>query len=51
MAIDPVCNMTVDEATAAATTELNGMKLYFCTGACKKAFDSHPERYLSRERR
>jgi Cu+-exporting ATPase len=47
MAIDPVCKMTVDEKTAAATSEYKGKKYYFCAVGCKKAFDANPEKYLA----
>jgi Cu+-exporting ATPase len=46
MAIDPVCKMQVDEKKAAATSEYKGKKYYFCSVACKKAFDEKPEKYL-----
>jgi YHS domain-containing protein len=46
MAIDPVCKMTVDEATAAATSEYQGKTYYFCAPGCKTAFDEEPRRYL-----
>ncbi len=46
MAIDPVCNMVVGEKKAAATSEYKGKKYYFCSVACKKAFDQKPEKYL-----
>lgn len=46
MAIDPVCKMTVDEATAAATSEYEGKMYYFCAPGCKVAFDADPQRYL-----
>ena len=46
MAIDPVCKMTVDEATAAATSEYQGKTYYFCAPGCKTAFDEEPQRYL-----
>lgn len=47
MAIDPVCHMEVDEKTAAATSEYQGQKYYFCSLGCKKAFDQDPEKYLA----
>jgi Cu+-exporting ATPase len=47
-AIDPVCGMTVDESTAAATSEYKGKKYYFCAVGCKKAFDKDPEKYLKK---
>jgi YHS domain-containing protein len=46
MAIDPVCKMTVDEATAKFTTEYKGETYYFCAPGCKKAFEENPEEYL-----
>ena len=47
MAKDPVCNMEVDEVTAAAKSEYNGTTYYFCAPGCKRAFDKEPEKYLS----
>ena len=47
MAIDPVCEMTVDESQAAATSEYKGKKYYFFAPGCKKAFDKDPEKYLA----
>jgi len=49
MATDPVCKMEVEESTAAATSEYNGKKYYFCAPGCKKAFDQNPEKYLTEE--
>jgi Cu+-exporting ATPase len=40
---DPVCGMTIEEADAAATTELDGRTFYFCSTACKEEFDANPE--------
>jgi len=47
VAIDPVCNMVVNEKKAAATSEYKGKKYYFCSVGCKKAFDEKPEKYLA----
>ena len=47
VAIDPVCNMVVNEKKAAATSEYKGRKYYFCSVGCKKAFDEKPEKYLA----
>ncbi len=44
-AIDPVCGMTVEVATARYVTEYNGQKVYFCAAGCKRAFEKEPERY------
>jgi YHS domain-containing protein len=46
MAIDPVCNMEVDEATAQWTSEYKGQTYYFCAPGCKKSFDDNPEKFL-----
>ena len=46
MARDPVCGMTVDEATAKFTSEYNGETYYFCNQRCKTAFDKAPERFV-----
>jgi YHS domain-containing protein len=39
--------MTVEESTAAATSEYKGKKYYFCAQGCKIAFDKEPEKYLA----
>jgi Cu+-exporting ATPase len=38
---DPICGMTVDEATA-LHTERDGKKFYFCSDHCQKKFLSTP---------
>jgi Cu+-exporting ATPase len=38
---DPICGMTVDEATA-LHTERDGEKVYFCSDHCQKKFLSAP---------
>jgi xanthine dehydrogenase accessory factor len=38
-AIDPICGMTVDIATARYTSERDGVTYYFCCAGCKKAFE------------
>jgi len=45
MAIDPVCKMTVEPATAAAQSTYRGQTYYFCAVSCKQAFDKEPEKY------
>ena len=49
MAKDPVCNMEVDEKTAAAKSEYMGKTYYFCAPGCKKAFDENPDKYIKGE--
>jgi Cu+-exporting ATPase len=46
MAIDPVCDMKVTEATAAATSTYKGQTYYFCSVLCKKLFDRESEKYV-----
>jgi Cu+-exporting ATPase len=38
-AIDPVCGMEVDPATAAGSSEHEGQTYYFCSTGCKRRFD------------
>lgn len=47
LAIDPVCHMSVDPATAQHVGEYNGTTYYFCAGGCKKAFLADPQRFLT----
>ena len=44
---DPVCGMTVDPATAAASCEHVGTTYYFCHPGCREKFKAAPERYLT----
>ena len=46
MAIDPICKMTVDEASAKFTSVHKGETYYFCAPGCKKAFDQDPGKYI-----
>jgi xanthine dehydrogenase accessory factor len=48
-AIDPVCKMTVEIATARFVSEYGGRTYYFCAAGCKRSFDADPERYLTQE--
>jgi Cu+-exporting ATPase len=41
-AVDPICGMTVDIATARYTSERDGQTYYFCGAGCKVAFDARP---------
>ena len=44
-AIDPVCGMTVDPATA-ISAEVDGQTYYFCASGCRKAFLKNPAEFL-----
>ena len=44
--IDPVCGMSVDPASAAASAEHGGTTYYFCAPGCQKAFLKDPSQYV-----
>jgi Cu+-exporting ATPase len=46
-AVDPVCGMTVDPATAKFSTVHEGHTYYFCCGGCLAKFQADPKRYSS----
>ncbi|MYI83474.1 MAG: YHS domain-containing protein [Chloroflexi bacterium] len=46
-ALDPICGMTVDVATARHTTEHEGQTVYFCAAVCRQRFEQEPERYAA----
>jgi xanthine dehydrogenase accessory factor len=48
-AIDPVCGMTVDVATARYTHVHEGQTYYFCAPRCQQLFEKDPQTYLSAE--
>ncbi len=41
-AVDPVCGMTVERATAAARRSVDGRRFWFCGPGCAGAFDADP---------
>ena len=47
IAIDPVCGMEVDPATAQWKTEYKGQMYYFCAPGCQRSFEKDPENYLA----
>ena len=47
IAIDPVCHMEVDIATAKYSYEYEGTTYYFCAPGCKVAFSKNPQQYLT----
>jgi Cu+-exporting ATPase len=47
-AIDPVCGMTVDPASAAASTDYQGKTYYFCCEHCLAKFKADPQKYLAK---
>ena len=44
---DPVCAMTVDPDTAAASTEFAGEAYYFCSNGCLRSFLAEPAQYVT----
>ena len=47
IAIDPVCLMEVDIATAKFTYDYEGKTYYFCAPGCKMVFRKNPQAYLN----
>lgn len=45
-AIDPICQMSVDIATAEYKSEFEGKMYYFCCAGCQHSFDKEPKKYL-----
>ena len=46
-ALDPVCGMTIDVASAAGSFDYNGHRYYFCHPACLERFKADPESFLT----
>ncbi len=44
--IDPICGMTVDQATATLTCKHEGRTFYFCSEHCLKKFRNNPSAYV-----
>jgi Cu+-exporting ATPase len=42
---DSVCGMMVDERKTKLKSEHEGKTFYFCSAACKNAFDKDPHKY------
>lgn len=47
-ALDPVCGMAVESASAAARTEHRGVTYYFCSTSCHDTFAANPDQYAAR---
>lgn len=46
-ALDPVCGMNVDPATASAHRRYHDLDVWFCSTNCAARFDADPERFLA----
>ncbi len=49
-AIDPVCGMTVNTATAEYRSLREGSSYYFCSAGCKERFDRDPQKYVATDK-
>lgn len=45
--VDPVCRMTIDPATAAASEVFEGKPVYFCSQGCRHRFLENPVAYAT----
>jgi putative ABC transport system ATP-binding protein len=45
MAIDPVCQMAVDQGESTPAFRLDGHLWWFCSDACRKEFAANPDRF------
>ncbi len=45
-AVDPVCRMLVDPATAPASLAHGGRTYYFCNPGCEQTFSKDPKKYI-----
>jgi xanthine dehydrogenase accessory factor len=44
-AVDPICGMSVEVASARHVVDHGGSLYYFCCAGCKRAFEQEPEKY------
>lgn len=44
-AVDPVCHMLVEVATARYKSDYNGQTYYFCAPGCKRTFEKNPQQF------
>ncbi|HWS81550.1 MAG TPA: XdhC family protein [Rubrobacter sp.] len=47
-AVDPVCGMAVEMASARHVVEQGGTRYYFCCAGCRRTFEQRPEKYETR---
>jgi YHS domain-containing protein len=47
MAMDPVCNMEVDELDTKFNSQYGNQTYYFCSEECKDTFDNKPEQFAA----
>jgi Cu+-exporting ATPase len=51
IAIDPICKMEVEIATAELYSDYQGKRYYFCAPHCKTTFDQDPAKYAISEKK
>jgi YHS domain-containing protein len=49
-AVDPVCGMTVESASAPLAFDARRRVYYFCSSACREEFQKNPERYAAKKK-
>ncbi len=49
IAIDPICKMDVDTATAELYSDYQDKRYFFCAPYCKQTFDANPEEYENKD--
>lgn len=47
-AVDPICGMTVEPASAAARRDYESSTYYFCSTHCAAEFDTNPAEFANR---
>jgi YHS domain-containing protein len=47
--VDPVCGMDVEPGSTKLVSVHNKHSYWFCAEACRKAFETDPEKYLKPE--
>lgn len=45
--LDPVCGMTIDPATAVASSTFEGETYHFCAKSCETKFNAAPQQYAT----
>jgi Cu+-exporting ATPase len=46
MVTDPVCGMHIDDGEAVGTAEHQGRTYFFCSEACREAFEADPDAFV-----
>lgn len=49
MVKDPVCGMTIDSQSAAASIQYKDVTYFFCSQLCRTMFEREPEKHIKAE--